>query len=51
MVSQNDSDLFFLKQYNNCRQCHRKPRKSRAKTATNKVRLAKKNNENTIHSI
>lgn len=29
---------FFLKQYNARKQCHRKPRKCRAKTAKNKVR-------------
>lgn len=50
MVPHNDFD-FFLKQYNTRKKCHRKPRKSRATTATNKVRLAKKSNENTIHSI
>lgn len=32
---------FFLKQYNSFKQCHRKPRKSRAKKAENKVSLAK----------
>lgn len=32
---------FLLKWYNTHKECHRKPRKSRAEKATSKVRLAK----------